>query len=150
RDCRCGRPVARLAAGKLTRLQLFGYEFRASCRAANPALGSGAERIGPDKAMIAQQSLINELEDAISSGSIDRRVETLRRVSDLFLTGASMYSDQQIELFDDVIGRLAASIESKARAELANVLASIPNAPVNVIKTLAADEDIDVAGPVLA
>ena len=64
--------------------------------------------------MLAQQSLITELEDAISSGSVDRRIDTLRRVCDLFETGASMYSDEQVDLFDDVIGRLAASIESKA------------------------------------
>jgi uncharacterized protein (DUF2336 family) len=100
--------------------------------------------------MIAQQSLITELEDAISSGSVDRRVDTLRRVCDLFETGASMYSDEQVELFDDVIGRLAASIEAKARSELSNRLAPIANAPINIVKALATDDLIEVAGPVLA
>jgi uncharacterized protein (DUF2336 family) len=100
--------------------------------------------------MIAQQSLITELEDAISCGSVDRRLDTLRRVCDLFETGASMYSDEQVELFDDVIGRLAASIEAKARIELSNRLAPIANAPANVVKSLAADDMIEVAGPVLA
>jgi uncharacterized protein (DUF2336 family) len=99
--------------------------------------------------MIAQQSLITELEDAISGGSVDRRLDTLRRVCDLFETGASMYSDEQVELFDDVIGRLAASIEAKARVELSNRLAPIANAPIKIIKDLAADDVIDVAGPVL-
>jgi uncharacterized protein (DUF2336 family) len=100
--------------------------------------------------MIAQQSLIIELEDAISSGSVDRRIETLRRVTDLFLTGAPMYSDEQVALFDDVIGRLARMIETKVLAELSNRLAPVANAPVNVIKTLAADDHIEVAGPVLS
>ncbi|HXW27296.1 MAG TPA: DUF2336 domain-containing protein [Xanthobacteraceae bacterium] len=100
--------------------------------------------------MLAQQSLITELEDAINSGSADRRTDTLRRVCDLFETGASMYSDEQVELFDDVIGRLAASIEATARAELSNRLAPIANAPVNIVRTLAADDLIEVAGPVLA
>lgn len=100
--------------------------------------------------MLAQQSLIAELEEAISSGSIDRRVETLRRICDLFLTGAPMYSDEQVDLFDDVIGRLAATIETQARAELSNFLAPIANAPVRLVKTLAADDAIEVAGPVLA
>jgi uncharacterized protein (DUF2336 family) len=99
--------------------------------------------------MLAQQSLITELEDAISSGSADRRIDTLRRVCDLFETGASMYSDEQVELFDDVIGRLAASIEAKVRAELSNRLAPIANAPANVVKALATDDLIEVAGPVL-
>ena len=100
--------------------------------------------------MLAQQSLITELEDAISCGSVDRRVDTLRRVCDLFETGASMYSDEQVELFDDVIGRLATSIEAKARVELSNRLAPIANAPANVVKSLAGDDLIEVAGPVLA
>jgi uncharacterized protein (DUF2336 family) len=100
--------------------------------------------------MLAQQSLITELEDAIGSGSIDRRIDTLRRVCDLFETGASMYSDEQVDLFDDVIGRLAHSIEAKARAELSNRLAPIANAPVNVVKALASDDLIEVAGPVLS
>jgi len=100
--------------------------------------------------MLAQQSLITELEDAIGGGSADRRLDTLRRVCDLFETGASMYSDEQVELFDDVIGRLAASIEAKARTELSNRLAPIANAPIKVVKSLAADDLIEVAGPVLA
>jgi len=100
--------------------------------------------------MLAQQSLINELEDAISCGSVDRRLDTLRRVCDLFETGASMYSDEQVELFDDVIGRLADSIEARARIELSNRLAPIANAPLKVVKNLAADDMIEVAGPMLA
>jgi uncharacterized protein (DUF2336 family) len=100
--------------------------------------------------MLAQQSLITELEDAISCGSVDRRLDTLRRVCDLFETGASMYSDEQVELFDDVIGRLADSIEARARIELSNRLAPIANAPLKVVKNLAADDMIEVAGPMLA
>src|SRR5215470_7048586 len=103
-----------------------------------------------ERRMIPQQSLITELEDAISCGSVDRRIDTLRRVCDLFETGASMYSDEQVELFDDVIGRLAASIEAKARAELSNRLAPIANAPIKVVKNVAADDLIEGAGPVLA
>ncbi len=100
--------------------------------------------------MLAQQSLITELEDAIICGSSDRRTDALRRVCDLFETGASMYSDDQVDLFDSVIGRLAASIEVKARIELAHRLAPIANAPLEVIKGLARDDLIEVAGPVLA
>ncbi|HEX2654979.1 MAG TPA: DUF2336 domain-containing protein [Xanthobacteraceae bacterium] len=99
--------------------------------------------------MVSQQSLIVELEDAINSGSVERRVETLRRITDLFLTGASMYSEQQVTLFDDVMGRLTTLIETKARAELSDRLASIPNAPVNVVRALANDDEIEVAAPVL-
>jgi len=99
--------------------------------------------------MTATESLIVELEDAISSGTVERRIETLWRITDLFIAGADQYSDDQIDLFDDVISRLAAEIEATARAKLARRLAPIANAPVKVIKALAFDDLIDVAGPVL-
>lgn len=99
--------------------------------------------------MLSQASLIGDLEDAIASGSAQRRQETLRRVADLFQLGAAQYSEDQVALFDDVINRLAEDIEATARVALANQLAPIPNAPVTVIKKLAADDDIAVAGPVL-
>jgi uncharacterized protein (DUF2336 family) len=97
----------------------------------------------------AQRSLIAEIEGAIASGSAERRVETLRRVTDLFLGRASDYSEVQVELFDEVISRLAHRIETKAREELANRLAPVGNAPREVVRSLARDEAIEVAGPVL-
>jgi uncharacterized protein (DUF2336 family) len=77
-------------------------------------------------------------------------VETLRRVTDLFLGRAPDFTEQQISLFDDVIGRLADGIEAAARSRLAEQLAPVANAPIDVIRTLAHDDDIAVAGPVLA
>jgi uncharacterized protein (DUF2336 family) len=97
-----------------------------------------------------QRSLIAEVENAISSGSSDKRIETLRRVTDLFMVGAESYSDNQVDVFDDVISRLADRIETKARAELANRLAPVKNAPATIVRALARDEAIEVAGPILA
>jgi uncharacterized protein (DUF2336 family) len=98
----------------------------------------------------AQRSLIAEVEGAIASGSSATRVETLRRVTDLFMVRSDDYSDEQVGVFDDVIGRLAEQIETKARAELAQRLAPVRNAPVSVVRRLARDESIEVAGPVLS
>lgn len=99
--------------------------------------------------MEAQRSLIAEVETAIASGSADQRVETLRRVTDLFMVSAKACTEAQVDVFDDVITRLADQIETKARAELATRLAPVNNAPVNVVRALARDKSIDVAGPVL-
>jgi uncharacterized protein (DUF2336 family) len=99
--------------------------------------------------MSDRESLILELEHAIACGSNRRRAETLRRVTDLFVRRAAQLSDGHIELFDDVIMRLAQEIETKARAELARRLAPIDNAPPNTIRDLARDDDIEVAAPVL-
>jgi uncharacterized protein (DUF2336 family) len=99
--------------------------------------------------MGATLSLIPEFEEVIQSGSREKRVETLQRITDLFLDGAGRYSDKHLELFDDVFGLLIEEIESKARAELSSHLAPVSNAPVKVLRTLANDDDITVAGPVL-
>lgn len=94
-------------------------------------------------------SLIPELENVVQHGSREKRVETLQRVTALFLSGASRYQDEHVNLFDDVFSLLIEEIETKARAELSNRLAPVSNAPVKVLRTLANDDDITVAGPVL-
>jgi hypothetical protein len=48
------------------------------------------------------KSLIAELEDAIQSGSPDKRVDTMRRVTDLFVGTADRLNEQQVELSSDV------------------------------------------------
>jgi uncharacterized protein (DUF2336 family) len=99
--------------------------------------------------MAVQDSFIGELEDAIQSGSPEKRVETLRRVTDLFLNGADRLNEAQIGVFDDVLCHLIKRIETKAMAELSTRLAPVDNAPVEVIRKLARDNEISVAGPVL-
>src|SRR5271156_6759965 len=99
--------------------------------------------------MGAATSLLPELEHVIQHGSRRKRVETLQRLTALFLAGADAYSDAHVDVFDDVFGLLIKEIETKARAELANRLAHVSNAPLNVIRALASDDDIAVAGPVL-
>jgi uncharacterized protein (DUF2336 family) len=93
--------------------------------------------------------LLDELEAAVASGTSTRRVEILTQVTDLFVGGAPRFSDDQVGLFDDVMLRLVNTIETKARAKLADRLASIANAPANVIHVLAFDDDIEVARPIL-
>src|SRR5580698_85046 len=93
--------------------------------------------------------LIDELEAALGSGSIDRRIDMLTRVTDLFINGAERFSEDHVGVFDDVMARLVNTIEAKARARLADRLAPIANAPLNVIHLLASDDDIEVARPIL-
>jgi len=99
--------------------------------------------------MPAPLSLIPELEEVVQHGTREKRVETLQRITALFLDGASRYNDEHVDLFDEVFGLLIEEIESKARAELSNRLAPVSNAPIKVLRRLARDDDIAVAGPVL-
>jgi hypothetical protein len=94
--------------------------------------------------------LISELEQAVRSGSPETRVRTLRRITDLFLGTKEKLSEEQIEVFDQVLSHLIARMESTALIELSERLAPVNNAPNNVVHTLAVDEEIAVAGPVLA
>lgn len=99
--------------------------------------------------MGANLSLIPELEDVVQRGSPEKRAETLERMTTLFLNGASRFSDEHVDLFDQVFGLLIEEIETKARAELSSRLAPVSNAPVKLLRRLANDDDITVAGPVL-
>jgi uncharacterized protein (DUF2336 family) len=94
--------------------------------------------------------LLDELQTTLAHGTVARRVETLRRVTDLFINGAVDYSDEQIALFDDVFHCLMHHIEASAKALLANRLAPIDTAPPLTIRALAFDDLIEVAAPVLS
>jgi uncharacterized protein (DUF2336 family) len=99
--------------------------------------------------MLRTLPLIDELEAALASGTNARGIEMLTRLTDLFVDGASRYSEEQIGIFDDVMARLVSTIEAKDRAELAHRLAPITNAPSSVIHMFAFDDDIEVAQPIL-
>jgi uncharacterized protein (DUF2336 family) len=96
------------------------------------------------------QSLIAELEDAVQGDLLQGRIETLRRVTDLFLNDADRLSDDQIKVFDDVLCLLIRRIEGRALVELSKRLAPIDKSPIDVIRQLANHEDIEIAAPVLA
>jgi uncharacterized protein (DUF2336 family) len=97
----------------------------------------------------APDNLLDELQATLAHGTVARRVEALRRVTDLFLNGPVDYSDEQISLFDDVFQCLMHHIETSAKALLANRLAPVDSAPPMTIRALAFDDVIEVAGPVL-
>src|SRR3981189_2675520 len=106
----------------------------------------------------AQQSIVDEVETAINTGSAENRLETIKRVTDLFLASAGSFNSEQIELFDEVLERLVKTIEIRAiadvsariaLAEMSLQLAPVPQAPPLVVRRLARHDEITVAGPVL-
>jgi uncharacterized protein (DUF2336 family) len=100
--------------------------------------------------MIAQLQILKDVETALAANSAGTRNMLLRHVTDLFVVGSEQYSDDEIDLFDDVFNRLVTEIETSARALLAIRLAPVPQAPPKIIRTLAFDDDIEVAAPVLS
>ena len=86
-------------------------------------------RLSADELM-SFPSLIAELEVAVKSGTPEKRVDTLRRVTNLFLEGSDRFNEQQISVFDDVLVHLIQRIESKALVQLSKSLAPVDNAPL--------------------
>jgi len=99
--------------------------------------------------MATTVSLISELEDALTHGSGEQRIQTLARITDLFMASADSYTEEQINLFDDVLLRIAARIEARTLARLSNRIAGVSNAPRRMLRELAFHDDIDVASPIL-
>lgn len=106
----------------------------------------------------AELSIVDEVEAAVNAGSAEKRLETIKRVTDLFLSSAGSFNSEQIELFDDVLERLIKTIELRsiadvsariALAETSAQLAPVAQAPPSVIRLLARHDEIAVAGPVL-
>src|SRR5271168_3514556 len=95
----------------------------------------------------ASHHFLKELNEAISRGSPESRARALWHATDILIEGS--YTEEQIWVFGEVIGRLADEIELAARAKLAKRLAHSNNAPFKVVMILAFDDSIDVAGPVL-
>jgi uncharacterized protein (DUF2336 family) len=102
------------------------------------------------KSAVTTENLLDELQATLAHGTVARRVETLRRVTDLFIDGAVDLSEEQIGLFDDVFQCLMHQIETSAKVLLANRLAAVDTAPPLTIRTLAFDDLIEVAAPVLS
>lgn len=107
----------------------------------------------------ADLSIISEIEAAINATSAEKGLQTIRRVTDLFLLSAGRFDDEQVALFDNVLDRLVKTIELRAiadvsariaLAELSSQLALIPQAPPSVIRRLARNDEITIAGPVLS
>jgi len=65
----------------------------------------------------------------------ETRVRTLRRITDLFPATKEKLSEEQIEVFDQVLSHLIARMESTVLIELSECLAPVNNAPNNVRPT---------------
>jgi uncharacterized protein (DUF2336 family) len=109
----------------------------------------GRKSMGNMGHILQEYSIIAELEDAVRNGSSEKRVGTLRQVTDLFLHDGERLSPDQVQVFDDVLCLLIARVESRAKAELSRRLAPLDYAPFEVIQHLARDNDIAVAGDIL-
>jgi uncharacterized protein (DUF2336 family) len=99
--------------------------------------------------MTTMVSFVNEVEEAIASKDSSRRVDTLRRLTGLFVDQEATLNEGHVEIFDEVILRLSRDLEQRARIELSEKFSDLGKAPRKVIRSLAFDLDGAVAQPVL-
>ena len=93
--------------------------------------------------------IINEIEAALRAGSGEKRIKVLMSVTDLFVGGATNYTEDETKFFDDVMGHLIKHVEDRALVEMSARLAAVPNAPIGTIQRLARNDAIEISGPIL-
>ncbi|HEY1753738.1 MAG TPA: DUF2336 domain-containing protein [Caulobacteraceae bacterium] len=94
---------------------------------------------------------MSKLQDLIALArepSSDKRRELLREITDLFFINRDHHAGE-MALFDEVLSQLAGDMEAAVRAELADRMAPIDDAPRKLVRGLAADPSIAVARPIL-
>jgi uncharacterized protein (DUF2336 family) len=98
---------------------------------------------------LTSQGLLAELDRALPRASPSRRGTVLRQIVDLFVGDAPLYNGEQVELFDEVFGRLIEGTDRVPLADMSSRLAPIENAPVKAIGRLARHKDPAVRSPIL-
>ncbi len=98
---------------------------------------------------LTSEAVLAKLNSALPGKPDSWRSAALRRIVDLFISGAALYGTEQVAVFDEVIGRLMQKMDRLQLAELSNRLAPVPNAPIMVLGRLVRHADAAVSGPVL-
>lgn len=96
---------------------------------------------------LGMEKLANLL-DLARDKSVTAREELVETVSDLFFDDNRILTDHERALMTDILRQLIHDVEMAVRRKLADRLADQPNAPHELVLTLANDE-IEVAHPIL-
>jgi len=99
--------------------------------------------------MTIATTLIPGLDEIVRNGGPERRAEAARRIAELFLQDAAHLRPKHVDLFDEILIDLVPHTKLIARAELAERLSLVANAPRVLVGRLARENEILVAGPVL-
>ena len=94
-------------------------------------------------------SLIPGLDEIVRGDDPKRRADAARRIAELFIEGAAGFKPEHVEFFDSILIGLVPLPELIVRAELAERLSCVVNAPRNLVGQLAREDEIAIAGPLL-
>ena len=93
-------------------------------------------------------SRFSKLVDLARTSDSAQRRELLREVTDLFFETSGQRNDRENALFDDVLQLVAAEMQDGVLAELSEVFADAPDAPVGLMRDLA-NHSFEIARPIL-
>ena len=99
--------------------------------------------------MTIATSLIPGLDEIVRAGRSQTPCRSARRIAELFLQGAANFRPDHVDLFDRVLIDLVPHTEIAARADLAERLSALANAPRALVGQLAREDEISIAGPLL-
>jgi uncharacterized protein (DUF2336 family) len=99
--------------------------------------------------MALATSLIPGLDELVRGDDPKRRAEAARQIAELFLQGAGGFRPEHVEFFDGILTGLVPHAELVVRADIAERLAPVANAPRHLVGQLAREDEIAIAGPLL-
>jgi uncharacterized protein (DUF2336 family) len=94
-------------------------------------------------------SLIPGLDEIVRGDDPERRADAARRIAELFFEGAGNLKPEHVEFFDMILVGLVPRTELIVRADIAERLSSVGNAPRILVGQLAREDEIAIAGPLL-
>ena len=99
--------------------------------------------------MTVATSLFPDLDDIVKRGDPKRLAKVSRGIAELFMHGSAGFQPSHVELFDHILTGIVPQTEAAARADLAERMSALANAPPMLIGQLAREDNISIAGPVL-
>ncbi len=121
----------------------------------NPSLSAEAQirlqmqNVGDIISLVARQELgFEQLVDLARDRSVAARAQLVDTVTDLFFDKKRTLSDRERALMTEILRRLIHDVEMEVRCALAARLADEPEAPPELVRSLA-DDKIEVAHPIL-
>jgi uncharacterized protein (DUF2336 family) len=93
--------------------------------------------------------LIPGLDEIVRQGDPKRLADLALQIAELFLEGATNFRSDHVDLFDRVLIDLVPHAEIAARADLAERLSVLANAPRTLVGHLAREDEITIAGSLL-
>jgi uncharacterized protein (DUF2336 family) len=98
----------------------------------------------------ADDPMHNDLRNLAWERSSEKRLELLRKLSEMYFEDVGSHSDAEQYLFGEIVGKILDAVAAPEKVAAANAIATQVDFPHAAVVRLASDPDIEVARPVIA